>query len=276
MGKGVAPLKFESEAALCSAFIRSVPQEWIVYPETAGWDILLVHRAGGWQIGVEAKLTLNAKVLCQAIRGLRNGGATGPDFRAVLVGRVVAENAVLANALGLTVIKPMHPDRWRWPRRSLYWDPRPGPPLVTFGPDLPEVTMPKKPGTYVGWNRAPDWHDLAPEARHSLPDYVPDVAAGVPAPMVLSNWKIAAMRVCVWVERRGVITRAVFRDLHIDPSRWMTGHWLRPGERRGEWVAGPIFPADKFRREHPTIYPQVEADFAVWAKEVKGYGAAVA
>lgn len=83
---------FETEAALCQAFIRSVPAEWIVYPETAGWDILLVHRIGGWQIGVEAKQTLNAKVLCQAIDGVRYN-ADGPDFRAVLVGRVVAENA---------------------------------------------------------------------------------------------------------------------------------------------------------------------------------------
>ncbi|TIU81425.1 MAG: hypothetical protein E5W01_20510, partial [Mesorhizobium sp.] len=64
---------FESEAALCAAFIARLPKDWTAYPETAGFDILLVRGADGAQIGVEAKMTLNAKVLMQAVEGLYSG-----------------------------------------------------------------------------------------------------------------------------------------------------------------------------------------------------------
>ena len=261
------PFAFETEAALCAAFLRQLPDEWIVYPETAGWDILLVHRVGGWQVGIEAKQSLNTKVLCQAIEGLRHG-SPGPDFRAVLVGRVVAETEILARAMGITVIVPRPASNWRWAKAAAYSFEQSGPPLITFAPDLPKAEMPDH-GGYRSWFNSPDWHDQAPPARHKLPEYVPEVAAGVPAPMVLSHWKITAMKVCVWVERNGSITRAVFRDLRIDPGRWMNGHWLKAGDERGQWVAGSGFPADQWRREHPTIYPKVEADFDTWSKDIK-------
>lgn len=260
---------FETEKALCQAFILGVPADWIAYPETCGWDILLVHRHGGWQIGVEAKLTLNAKVLEQAIRG-RDKGYPGPDFRAVLVGRVVAENATLAHALGLTVIKPK-PDP-----RELDWGswthaPRPvqGPRIPGFHPDLPKAATLVRMDTYwATWDRDDAWLDQFPTERHALPDYVPEVSAGVPSPIILSAWKIKAIRVCVWVERHGIITRHHFKKLGLDPSRWMTGHWLKGGANRGEWVAGPHFPAAQLRREHPGVFAQVEADYGQWSQKV--------
>lgn len=258
---------FETEAALCQAFILGVPSEWIVYPETAGWDILLVHRVGGWQIGVEAKLSLNAKVLEQAIRG-RDWGVQGPDFRVVLVGRVVAENAVLARALGLTVITPKPVQAWNeWAAR---YEKR-GPRIPDFQPKLPEAeTLIHIGDWWSRWHHDQHWFDQFPEKRHSLPDYVPEVAAGVPSPMILSEWKIKAMRVCIWVERHGQITRANFRELGIDPSRWMNGHWLKAGVERGTWCAGPSFPSVQMRREHPNIYAKIEGDFPEWSKKVGG------
>lgn len=258
---------FESEAALCQAFRLWVPPEWVVYPETCGWDMLLVHREGGWQIGIEAKQTLNTKVLVQAIDGRRHG--IGPDFRAVLVGRVVAENAEIARALGLTVITPMaqraETDWGSFGRFSKH-----GPRIPKFVPDLPEAEKLVRIGDWWGdWDREP-WFDHFPTQRHKLPDYVPEVAAGVPSPMILSDWKIKAMRVCVWVEKHHTITRAIFKNLGIDPSRWMTGHWLKSGVNRGDWVAGPQFPALQLRREHPNIYAKIEADYGEWSKKVTG------
>lgn len=256
---------FETEAALCQAFIAGIGMEWVAYPETAGWDILLVHRAGGWQIGIEAKLSLNAKVLAQAIDG-REYSKTGPDFRAVLVGRVVAENATLARALGLTVISPKEePPVSEWAARRLPHGPR----IPAFVPSLPEAEHFIRISDWWGrWHTDFAWLDQFPEARCRLPDYVPEVAAGVPSPMVLSEWKIKAMRVCIWVERSGSITRAVFRQLGIDPSRWMNGHWLKAAAERGAWVAGPHFPAAQLRREHPNIFAKVEADYLEWSKKV--------
>lgn len=258
---------FDTEAALCQAFILGVPKDWIVYPETCGWDMVLVHRVGGWQIGVEAKLTLNAKVLMQAIDGRRHAGP-GPDFRAVLVGKVVAENAYLAKALGLTVIAPdaiSALDRPEWyAKRSPQ-----GPKVPTFRPKLPKVEALTKIGDWWStWDQDNDWLDQFPQQRCVLPDYVPEVACGVPSPMILSDWKIKAMRVCVWVEKNTTITRAKFKALGIDPSRWMTGHWLIAAETRGDWIAGPRFPAAQLRKEHPAAYAKIEADYDEWSKKV--------
>ena len=257
---------FETEAALCQAFIRSVPAEWIVYPETAGWDILLVHRVGGWQIGVEAKLTLNAKVLCQSLDGLARNDV-GPDFRAVLVGKIVAENAALAQALGLTVIAAKPMDQWVF-GRSYHFD-RIGPRIPAFQPELPKSEIIERIGEWWStWSPDGQWKDRFPASRHKLPDYVPEVAAGVPSPMILSDWRIKAMRVCVWVIRNQTINRAQFKALGIDPSRWMDGRWLAKGPGRGDWVAGNHFPGDRMRAEHPSIWLKIEADYEVWSKKV--------
>jgi hypothetical protein len=79
---------FATEVALCSAFIACVDKRvWCPYPETAGWDILLVRRSDGFQIGIQAKLRLGLDVINQAIesRGSWHSTAPGPDCRAVLV-----------------------------------------------------------------------------------------------------------------------------------------------------------------------------------------------
>lgn len=226
---------------------------------------MLVNRVGGWQIGIEAKLTLNAKVLAQAIDGQRL--AQGPDFRAVLVGKVVAENAEIARALGLTVITPMA-ERTEQNWGSFKSFAKQGPRIPSFAPQLPETESLVRIGEWWSdWDRYP-WFDRFPSNRHKLPDYVPEVACGVPSPMILSDWKIKAMRVCVWVEKHGVITRAIFKKLGIDPSRWMNGVWLKAGLNRGDWVEGPRFPGDQIRREHPNIYAKIEADYSEWSKKV--------
>jgi hypothetical protein len=39
----------------------------MVYPETEGWDILLVRVSDGFQIGIQAKLALNIGVINQCL-----------------------------------------------------------------------------------------------------------------------------------------------------------------------------------------------------------------
>ena len=64
-----------SEAALCAAFIaaatvtpkRTDHAQWVAYPETGGFDILLVRQTDGVQIGIEAKLALNPLVVSQVL-----------------------------------------------------------------------------------------------------------------------------------------------------------------------------------------------------------------
>lgn len=245
---------FATEAALCAAFLECIPKEWVAYPESCGFDIVLAHRETGAQIGIEAKLVLNTKVLCQAVKD-RARYAVGPDYRAVLVGKTVAETAELADHLGLTVltVKPRERHVWRGGvNSSENW---------YSSPALPE---PAKYRTDAStWWTSEAWQDEAPSSRLSLPEYVPQVAAGVPAPNKLTDWTIKAIKLCILVERCGTVTRAHFQALKISPTRWCDGLWLAQAQR-GHWKAGPRFPVDRFRREHPSVAAQIEADWPVW------------
>lgn len=230
-----ATLKFASEAELCAAFIAALPEGWTAYAETAGWDILLV-RADGVQIGIEAKLRLNLEVIEQACVTWW-GGRCGPDFRAVLTpdGRGVLQER-LGAIIGITQLRVCQ---------------------GRFGPEI----CPSLPNG--DWVESRHWHDWAPENRERLPDYIPDVVAGDSAPLQLSEWKVAALRIIALIERFGSVTRADFTALRISPSRWLTpGGWLARTDTKGHFVVGPRCPA--FKAQHPVVYPQVVADLEAW------------
>lgn len=246
--------KFDSEMALCTAFLTEVERvqagekaaKWTCYPETGGFDILLVRAADGFQVGIEAKLTLNAAVLTQALPGWRwQAGLTGPDCRAVLVpqGCSTGLNEICQH-LGITVIT-MSANR---PSRA---------PL--YSPGLPSLSR----GTRVNQ----DWHEWCPVLRLALPDYIPDVAAGRRAPVKLSEWKIAANKMAILLESRAV-TRADFRALKMSPTRWLNPKdgWLRrsPG---GGYVASSRLP--DFKAQHPVNYLQIKADAAKWMAKLE-------
>jgi len=131
-------------------------QGWVAYPETAGFDILLVREIDGAQIGIEAKLVLNAKVVEQALpNGLRwNAGEVGPDYRAVLVphGKSTGMERICA-ALGITVIAMWKPEEAPYHQhRGMPW-------------------RPVLPDNGLNDDR---WHEWCPVQRCPLPDYVPD------------------------------------------------------------------------------------------------------
>ncbi len=221
--------EFKTEAELCAAFIdwlKRKHSEWTAYAETEGWDILLVH-ADGTQIGIQAKLRFNMAVLSQAIESYYSHD-TGPDFRAVLVPpEERGYGEAICNALGLVMIRA---------------DNRFGT-SIDFLPDLSDRSYAR-------------WHYFNPQKRCPLPIYVPDVPAGVPAPSVLTKWKIAALQVCAVIELRGYVTRQDFSLAGIDHRRW-TQDWLEAvPERPGAWR----WPAERlhhFEKQHPTIYPQI-------------------
>lgn len=249
MGRKLAPT-FGSEADLCAAFIRAVEAHqwntailghWTCYAETEGWDILMVRKEDGCQIGIEAKLALNTVVICQAVEGLNSSYlTTGPDFRAVLVPaeRDNSDLRTICHALGITVLSvPYEPER-HW-RLAAYF-----PSLGGQSDDFPQ-----------------DWHPLLPMKRHPLPEYIPDVAAGASAPTQLSRWKIAALKLCVLLEE-GPVTRSDFKALGLSPTRWTDRYagWLVPtpnGYVRGSRL--PDFPG-----QHPTVYAQIKADREKW------------
>jgi hypothetical protein len=243
-GEEVKTPRYETEAALCADFIAWVKAEggklnrgvktptWTPYAETAGWDILLVA-GDGTQIGVQAKLKFNMKVLSQSVpESWDHWHDRGPDYRAILVPEQDSAHANLCAALGLTMF---HASGRAWPGRS-----------SDFSPDL----------SMEHWNGG--WHYWSPRERCELPEFVPDVIAGDSAPVQLTKWKIAALRIVATLEVRGHVTRQDFRGYGVDPRRWTgVGGWIKPGEQPGQFVRGDNL---DFDRQHPEVYAKVLAE----------------
>lgn len=244
------PEPFSSEADMCADFISAVGKEWTAYAETCGWDILLSRNSDGFQIGIQAKLKLNAQVIAQAIERNRGWSAEqpGPDYRAVLVpfDRTGHFEAIAAY-IGITIIRVR-------PRQDRY-----GP---RFYPKLPA-------GTHAYFDA---WHEQITLRRHPLPEYIPDVRAGASAPLRLTPWKIAGIKIAVTLEIRGFVTRADFKAHGIDHRRWIAAGegWLQPGN--GGYVAGPRMP--DFKTMHPRVYEEITADAEKWMPAALRLGAA--
>lgn len=235
------PEKFKTEAEMCKAFIDAIPKRWTPYPETCGWDILLVRKTDGFQIGFQAKLHLNNKVLLQCLYDYWEQGVTGPDCRAILVPEFETQNGVdrIAQHLAITVVSV---------RKELaYWQSR---------------YNPKLPGEPYATEDQRTWPEWCPDHRCKLPDYVPDSKSGSPSPITLTPWKINAIKLAVLMDKQGFLTRSDFKALHVDIRRWTDGRWLQPNPAGHGYVKGPHFP--DLNGHHPVNFEQIEADFEKW------------
>jgi hypothetical protein len=231
---------FKTEVDLCARFVAAVDQKvWAVYAETASWDILLVRREDGFQIGIQAKLKLNLKVIDQCIESLYACPTyPGPDCRAILVPETERGFEALTAYIGLTVILVRSPSKW-WPKPD-------------FEPKLPTIK-----GDQF-WRQ--QWHEWCPTVREKLPEYVPDVMAGSSAPTQLTDWKIKAIKIAVLLEKRGFVTRSDFKALSIDHRRWLKpASWLVV--ENGRYVRGRM---PDFKAQHPVVWEQIAADAEKW------------
>lgn len=237
-------MTYKKESDLCADFIKSLPEGWTAYPETGGFDILLSRKADGFQIGVEAKLKLNGKVISQAADhvGAWYSCYAGPDCRAVLVPYGTGNDLLhVCGLLGIVVIKMQAASEWR--RRA------------SFYPELPR---------FESDYSSREWFEFFPHKRIELPAYVPDVTAGASGPSSLTYWKISAIKLAITMEKRGYITRSDFKHFDISISRWIApvSGWLQAGAQAGQWVKGAHLP--DFRAQHPVNYAQIEADYEDW------------
>ena len=246
---------FATEADLVAAFCDLIEREnsnrnrraprWVAYHETGDWDLLLAQDETGIQIGIEAKLTLNAKVLEQALPQTRYWDTKGPDYRAVLVPRVGKQLHLgsLADHLGITILTLEPKCRWSSSAR--------------FDPRLPDES------NYFGLD---DWHSWLPGERVKLPDYVPDVTGGKASPVALTDWKVRAIKLLILLDRNGSVTRRDMAALRISASRWTAAHhgFLDRGE--GGYVRSRRTP--DLRAQHPVNYAEIEADFDRWFAEM--------
>jgi hypothetical protein len=255
--------KFSSEEALCDSFLETVPDTWEVYPETGGYDIVLVHKESGFQIAIEAKLRLNPKVLRQILPTSHMSADIGPDLRAVLVGEASEDMEFLARHTGVTVLRMHKSDPKAYSRLA-------GGNIGGGWQSFPKLPVAKGGGRYVSVTEASEWFDLSPMNRIALPEYVPQVKAGRPSPIVLSDWKISSMKMIYWLDLHGSVTRRHFRNLRLNATFWMDHKHLKQGSNRGEWVGGQFLERQKSKlvSAHPEAWEQIKRDYGKWQSDI--------
>lgn len=255
---------FPTEAALCDCFLASLKKlgGWTAYPETAGFDILAVYDATGHQLGIEAKLALNAKVADQILPDHYMGYGTewreGPDFRAVIVPSITDASAGIAKMLRILGV--------------MVWAPEPGYSiglhfdrcLASYGSGHPDRrAYDAEHGPLDDWDMA--WHDWNPARRCALPEIVPTVRCGVPAPLRLTPWKIGALRVLAQLEVEGFVTAKSVRDCGVDARRFCASDGWLEQLGGGRWGRGKM-PA--FDAQHPEAYAQLLAEAKTKSQQV--------
>jgi hypothetical protein len=226
--------EFKTEAELCVAFTAWVARrrpDLKCYAECDGWDLLIVY-PDGTQLGIQAKLRLNAEVIMQAVPSDWHG-EHGPEFRAVLVPEERGAFIGLARHCGLIVFAGRSVGRRSWRGDE-------------FCPDL----TPHNPYGLP-------WIDWCPETRSTVPEFATDSIAGSPSPITLTQWKTGALRVLAELEVAGKITRQKMRALRVDERRWIQMGWLKSTEPRGTYVIDKRPP---FADQHPTAYAAILAE----------------
>lgn len=275
--------RFESEADLCTVFAaRARSEGFVVHAETSGWDLLLVR--GDVQVGVQAKLDPNLSVVSQALPAdpTRAEVSIGPTHRAVLLPGP-AFNATAAEreryvqlrrvciASGLlvfhdTVLSVAHRTDCATREARSYGAPRRHAALLdtpccawTWIPETSIARYLSKPARWSA--KQPEW----------LPDVVVQHRGGVPNPRAVTQWKLAAVRLCLLLAERGYLTGPDFKGARpggVSVSTWLQRRWLRrdgsitirPGERsRARYVARP---AEEWQHGQPrpdVRYPEIVA-----------------
>lgn len=251
-----------TEAELCAIFIKEMNEQpgWVCYPETGGFDILVAHESGR-QIGVEAKLQLNAKVADQIMpeHHSHSYGRPGPDHRLVIV-RSMSDASYgigrLLSLLGVPVWAPRAREQHRREQNGIgysyvpYWS-------VEFDirQKLFEDERCATPPMH-GPHYSSAWLDWNPESRIVLPDAVPNIPAGLPAPQKMTPWKMAAIRVMARLRVQGHVTSKDIASEGCSPTIW-TQKWLDRGVARGQWIESERLPA--LDQQHPELYAVAHA-----------------
>ncbi|MCU0913002.1 MAG: hypothetical protein MUC88_00390 [Planctomycetes bacterium] len=245
-----------TEADLCQQFIDAC-SGWTAYPETAGWDILMVR--GQVQVGVQSKLQADQWGMIQAMPDMgtylsvrrRNALARGPHYRLVLVGGWPGrtENArrgnrahfcLVAQHLRLLVARPPENEYQTW---------------------LGGVHPPLNLATTYGWNGARPapiwwrWYRWQTRRPETLPMVVPQVPAGVPSPERVTPWSVAAVlleRRCLELGQVTVADARAVRDQangRWNPSTMLSRYFEHAPPPKGRWVFHSRWPRPSAR--HP-------------------------
>lgn len=202
------PYKLESE--LCDILIKHAKQNgWRIFPETSGWDILLVKDI---QIGIQAKLKDNIDVLSQAIEGKQSININAkwinaaPHIRAVLVPRASREFRNVATGLGILVVEGLISRRDISGKK--YW--------------AKEIK---------GLDKFDKRHLTYPSKLCWIPDIEINVPAGVKSPRSITEWKVKAVKLCLKLNKKGYLTSKDFQDEKMSITIWKI-KWLLASDKK--------------------------------------------
>jgi hypothetical protein len=210
---------FKTEKELCDKFSEHMRSyNWIIYPETCGWDLLLARNK--IQVGVQAKLKPNMKVITQALPN-KITIQDGPHYRAVLLANNMkigyygmnVDFIKLCNHLKILIfVKHRYLD-YQWISGIHNRD------KIN---DYANIDF-----RYYRWNtKKLEW----------LPPYVPEYEAGIPSPKSVTPYKIMLCRLEVlecqkgWICRDDVTKEAKKVGLNINPSSILRGYFRNTKE----------------------------------------------
>ena len=190
-----------TEADLCQILIKAANERgWSAYPETSGWDVLLVH-GDGTQIGVQAKLHATMHLLAQTLplsypgycrlTAKNRREQVGPDFRAILI----PDKAISRNHSDISHVC-MSLGLWVLTEKQHGW--------AILEPW--EGLSPWQSDTY-------DWR---PTSRCWLPEVVPGFQAGISSPIQMTEWKQKAFRFLARAQIRGYVTSVDAKELGLN------------------------------------------------------------
>jgi hypothetical protein len=200
------PYKTENE--LCNVLIDYARLNgWKVYPETSGFDILLVKDI---QMGIQAKLKANIDVLAQVVKY----DNASPHLKAILVPIASKEFREIANALKIFVIEAA----------TLSWN------FNTWK----EVWTKEIKISLDSYNKK---YLIMPKEECWIPDIEINVAAGIKSPKTITPWKIKAVLLCIKLRQFGFITSKDFKDEGLSMTIWKRKKWIiDSGSKNGNLI----------------------------------------
>ncbi len=196
------PYKLESE--LCETLIKYAKSHgWKVYPETSGWDILLVKDI---QIGIQAKLKDNIKVLSQTVDYVNpkfKAKYPSPHIKAVLVPRASQDFKRVAFALGIFIIEGVNVEYLDF---KFQWTKQIKTNFNNYSRDAHYFTEPAK----LCW----------------VPEIEPNMIAGTKSPKLITPWKIQAVKMCLLLNNKGFLTSEDFKKENMSMTIWQQNNWI--------------------------------------------------
>ncbi len=259
----------KSEAEICALFTEQAREQGFeVHGEVNGWDLLLVwkgdsidehtdiprrgfstKREPSWtlkpgdQIAIEAKAKATPEAFGQAIRRQSRMFGAGPDFIGLLAPSWSSGYQLIAMRLGFLLFDSDHYEGKRKKRR-----------------------VGREREAYTSFASIRPKESMRLEFKRKLwtpPVVAESVVAGAPSPSGLTQWRVAALKICAKLRETGEITSRDFKELKLSMSRWKSGNhksrWLvDTGRKRGRLTIYTI--NDPVPPDFPDIGWETERD----------------